>query len=192
MLRAINTTTFSCCKTIMLQNNKASLSTLSFNPSLFNCNSNSTQSYHFDLSRISAVQSPPSALTSISSTVNKTYKQITSQISNYLTATLSGDLTFLTIDNKPDCATLVRRRVFSAASRKSFTAMLLPVESTFDVVAPVFEARLAVACRATLDTGCCGAGAKAVAVDTMKAVIGDRVKQSISISCVIFVSYQML
>lgn len=99
MLRAINTTTFSCCKTIMLQNNKASLSTLSFNPSLFNCNSNSTQSYHFDLSRISAVQSPPSALTSISSTVNKTYKQITSQISNYLTATLSGDLTFLTIDN---------------------------------------------------------------------------------------------
>ena len=101
MLRAINTTTLSCCKNIKLQNNKASLSTLSFNPSLFNYKSNGTQSsYHLDVSRISAVQSSPSALTTIPSTLTKTYKQITSQISNYLIATLSsGDLTLVTIDN---------------------------------------------------------------------------------------------
>ena len=99
MLRAINTTTFSCCKNILLQNSKASLSTLSFNP-LFNCDANGTQSYHLDVSRISAVQSPPSALTTIPSTLHKTYKQITSQISNYLIATLSfGDFTLVTIDN---------------------------------------------------------------------------------------------
>ena len=100
MLRAINTATLSCCKNVMLQNSKASLSTLSFNPSLLNCNSNDTQSYHLDVSRINAVQSSPipAALATIPSTLHKTYKQITSQMSNYLTTLSSGDLTLVTID----------------------------------------------------------------------------------------------
>ena len=101
MLRAINTTTLRCCKTMMLQNStKASLSTLSFTPSLFNCNMNGTQSYHnLDVTRINAVLSPPSPLITIPSTLTKIYKQITSQISNYLIATLSRDLTLVTIDS---------------------------------------------------------------------------------------------
>ena len=84
----------------MLQNStKASLSTLSFTPSLLNNNNSATetQAYHLDVSRINSIQSPPSALTA--STLTKTYKQITSQISNYLIATLSRDLTLVTIDN---------------------------------------------------------------------------------------------
>jgi len=82
----------------MLQNSKASLSTLSFHPSLLNNNSRTTetQSYNLDVSRINEAQSPPSA---IPSTLHKTYQQITSQISNYLIATLSGDLTLVTIEN---------------------------------------------------------------------------------------------
>ena len=84
----------------MLQNSKASLSTLSFTPSLFNCNMNGTQSYHnLDVTRINAVLSPPSPLITIPSTLTKIYKQITSQISNYLIATLSRDLTLVTMDN---------------------------------------------------------------------------------------------
>ena len=84
----------------MLQNSKASLSTLSFTPSLFNCNTTETQAYHLDVSRINTVQSPPPPTDlTIPSTLNKTYKQITSQISNYIIATLSGDLTLVTIDN---------------------------------------------------------------------------------------------
>ena len=85
---------------MMLQNStKASLSTLSFTPSLLNNNNSATetQAYHLDVSRINSIQSPPSALTA--STLTKTYKQITSQISNYLIATLSRDLTLVTIDN---------------------------------------------------------------------------------------------
>jgi len=84
----------------MLQNSKASLSTLSFNPFLLNTNSGTadTQSYHLDVSKINAVRSPLPAFT-IPNTLNKMYQQITSQISNYLIATLPGDLTLVTIDN---------------------------------------------------------------------------------------------
>ena len=71
-------------------------------------------------------------------------------------------------DKRPASATLERRRVFSADSRKFFTAILLPVESTLDVTTPVFDARLAVACKAECDTDCC-VGANAAAVDTITA-----------------------
>jgi len=72
------------------------------------------------------------------------------------------------LERRPALATLERSPEASADSRKFFTAKLFPVESVFEVVRAAGAARLAVAWRAKL-VDCWGAGAKAAAVEAMKA-----------------------